>query len=203
MQREWNAFVEQVDKQVEDALRQTVKRSLQELSRSINGDVKTEVQPLFQIHVTLQGSKVEFKPSISELTQSVNSVSKEAIATTGAMPRLSEALRESTDGEGRPTFYTQISNDEDILKVLVQVMTGMREIQPRLSKYLTTWDRYKHIWDVDKDAFMRRYAKANRALGAFETDITRCAWLGLGLDRHHAVCLVRVRVRPTSRGVPG
>ena len=44
---------------------------------------------------------------------------------------------------------------------LVQVMTGMREISPRLSKYLTTWDRYKHIWDVDKDAFMRRYAKVS------------------------------------------
>ena len=52
-------------------------------------------------------------------------------------------------------------------------MTGMREILPRLQKYLNTWDRYKHIWDVDKDAFMRRYAKANRALTAFETDITR------------------------------
>ena len=74
VQREWSSFVEQVDKHVEDALRQTVKRSLQELSRSINGDAKTEVQPLFQIHVTLQGSKVEFKPSISELTQTVNSV---------------------------------------------------------------------------------------------------------------------------------
>ena len=35
-------------------------------------------------------------------------------------------------------------------------MTGMREILPRLQKYLATWDRYKHIWDVDKDAFMRR-----------------------------------------------
>ena len=88
------------------------------------------------------------------------------------IPRLSEALRDK-DADGRPSFYTQIANDEDILKVLVQVMTGMREISPRLSKYLTTWDRYKHIWDVDKDAFMRRYAKANRALGAFETDITR------------------------------
>ena len=75
VQREWSSFVEQVDKHVEDALRQTVKRSLQELSRSINGDAKTEVQPLFQIHVTLQGSKVEFKPSISELTQTVSSVS--------------------------------------------------------------------------------------------------------------------------------
>ena len=33
VQREWNAFVESIDKNVEDALRQTVKRSLQELSR--------------------------------------------------------------------------------------------------------------------------------------------------------------------------
>ena len=175
VQREWSAFVEQMDKQVEDSLVQTVKRSLQELSRSINGDAETEVQPLFQIHVTLQGSKVGFKPSIAELTQSVSSVSKDAIATTTAMPRLSEVLKEGSADEGltKPTFYMHISNDEDTLKVLVQVMTGIREIKPRLVKYLTMWDRYKHIWDVDKDAFMKRYAKANRALTAFETDITR------------------------------
>ena len=49
--------------------RQTVKRSLQELSRSINGDAKTDVQALFLIHVALHASKVEFKPSIVELTQ--------------------------------------------------------------------------------------------------------------------------------------
>ena len=67
----------------------------------------------------------------------------------------------------------KISKDDDVLKVLVHVMTGMREILPRMVKYITTWDRYKPIWDVDKDAFMRRYAKANRALTAFETDITR------------------------------
>ena len=93
------------------------------------------------------------------------------------MPRLTDALKEGADDASEeskgPSFYAHISNDEDILKVLVQVMTGMREILPRLQKYLNTWDRYKHIWDVDKDAFMRRYAKANRALTAFETDITR------------------------------
>ena len=70
-------------------------------------------------------------------------------------------------------------------QVLVQVMSGMREILPRLQKYLNTWDRYKHIWDVDKDAFMRRYAKANRALTAFETDITRYKELQVcGLPSH-------------------
>ena len=89
-----------------------VKRSLQELSRAINGDAKTEVQPehrssgtlqsspiltpapptsiapqvqpLFKIYVTLQNSKVEFKPSIPELTQTVNAVAKAAISTVGA-----------------------------------------------------------------------------------------------------------------------
>ena len=52
--------------------------------------------------------------------QTVNGISKEAIATTAAMPRLAEAL---LGGEGsdaapsKPSFYVQISNDEDILKV--------------------------------------------------------------------------------------
>ena len=133
------------------------------------------MQPLFKIYVTLQNSKVEFKPSIPELTQTVNAVAKAAISTVGEMPRLSEALAEGDAAlkEGRESFYEKISKDDDVLKVLVHVMTGMREILPRMVKYITTWDRYKHIWDVDKDAFMRRYAKANRALTAFETDIAR------------------------------
>jgi len=179
VQREWRKFVHGVDSSVEDALRQTVKRSLLELSRAINGDTKTDVQPLFQITITLQASKVEFKPAIAGdtgLTQTVNAVAKEAIATTSAMPRLADSLlASSTESKGGAlgSFYTALSNDEDVLKVLVQVMSGMREIMPKLQKYLVTWDRYKHIWDVDKDAFMRRYAKANRALTAFETDITR------------------------------
>ena len=45
VQREWTHFVENVDRGVEESLRTTVKRSLQELSRAINGDAKTEVQP--------------------------------------------------------------------------------------------------------------------------------------------------------------
>ena len=173
VQREWVSFVVSIDKAVEDALRMTVKRSMQELSRSINGDAKTEVSALFRIQVVLHASKVEFKPSIQDLTATVNTASKDAIATTSVMPRLIAALTDRPESDDAPSFYAHISNDEDILRVLVHVMTGMREILPKLQKYLNTWDRYKHIWDVDKDAFMRRYAKANRALTAFETDITR------------------------------
>ena len=205
VQREWAAFVASIDRGVEDALRTTVKKSLQELSRSINGDAKTEVQALFRIQVVLHASKVEFKPSIAELTQTVNYISKDAIATTSAVPRLTEALaNESDKKEGQPSFYSHISNDEDILKVLVQVMTGMREILPRLQKYLNTWDRYKHIWDVDKDAFMRRYAKANRQLDAFETDITRYKELQHDISSEEGVSnigFIRIDCQPLKQSL--
>ena len=69
-------------------------------------------------------SQVEFKPSIAELTQTVNTVSRDAIATTSAMPRLVDALRDDPDAESKhPSFYANISNDEDVLRVLVQVRT--------------------------------------------------------------------------------
>ena len=38
VQREWVRFTQRVDKKLEDALRATVKRSLQALSRLLNGD---------------------------------------------------------------------------------------------------------------------------------------------------------------------
>jgi dynein heavy chain len=48
VQREWVKFTVKADKKVEDALRHTVKRSLQEMSRLLNGDSKTEVLPIFR-----------------------------------------------------------------------------------------------------------------------------------------------------------
>jgi dynein heavy chain, axonemal len=50
VQREWVRFTVRVDKRMEEALHQTVRRSLQALSRLLNGDSKTEVLPIFRYH---------------------------------------------------------------------------------------------------------------------------------------------------------
>ena len=58
-------FVEQIDKSVEDALRVHGQASLQELSRSINGDAKTEVWPrFFRISVVLRTARSSSSRSI-------------------------------------------------------------------------------------------------------------------------------------------
>ena len=55
VQREWLNFTRKIDKKLEDALRTTVKKSLQELSRVLNGDKKNEVPiPIFNVRVQLE-----------------------------------------------------------------------------------------------------------------------------------------------------
>lgn len=54
---EWEKYVIKVDKLLEDSLRLCVRRSLQELIRSINFDLQTESHPLFRLTVILDESK--------------------------------------------------------------------------------------------------------------------------------------------------
>ncbi|KAG6966781.1 hypothetical protein JG688_00006600 [Phytophthora aleatoria] len=231
VQREWNRFVERSDKMLEDALRQSVKKSLQELSKAINGDAKTDPRPLFRIHVVLEDNKVEFKPFMADLTQMVNTVAKEIFNVISVVPRLvaslpqhhgnNQANADNSTANGAPAdgksdskggeevrapvtaseeptgnpdealsavdtpekveapppvvnnFYQSIFNDEEILKVLVHIMNGMSSSATELQKYLGYWDKYKLVWNQDKQAFIRRYAKANRPLQQFRADIER------------------------------
>ncbi len=45
--------MEKMDRMVEEAFHVNIKRSLQELSKSINGDGKTSPNPLFRVEVVL------------------------------------------------------------------------------------------------------------------------------------------------------
>ena len=144
--------VKEVDREVEVSLRQTVKRSLQELSRAINGDAKSEPQTLFGVKIVLENSRIDYRPTMINLTHVVNIVAKELISTVAVVPRLREVLVPETDrpavhtttdddegvirSERHPSFYSVISNDEDMLKIVVQIMNGMSSTATELQKYL-------------------------------------------------------------------
>lgn len=67
--------MEKIDSMVEDALRQTIRISLQEISKAV-GDGKSEVQPFLQVSVVLEMQQVDYKPTFEELVQMVNHVAK-------------------------------------------------------------------------------------------------------------------------------
>ena len=60
-----------------------------------------------------------------------------------------------------------------MLKIVVQVMNGMSSTATELQKYLSYWDKYKPIWEMDKESYVRRYAKANRSLKNYNDDVTK------------------------------
>jgi dynein heavy chain len=214
--------VRATDRRIEKALRQTVKRSLQELSKAINGDAKNEPHPLFKVNMVLDESKakVQFMPSMSDLSTMVKQMSKQSITTIQVgyvctctvqrrsltstsshysltfatkyslvipfittiqvVPRLTETLpsasytdvdavaaagvqfashHAASDGKHldeaaaavakvtkaakASSFYDVISNDDDILKILVNIMHGTANVAVDLGRIISHYDRYQ------------------------------------------------------------
>ncbi|WIA13292.1 hypothetical protein OEZ85_006876 [Tetradesmus obliquus] len=185
VQREWVKFTVKADKKVEDALRHTVKRSLQEMSRLLNGDSKTEVLPIFKVTMMLErNNHVELRPTIQQLFDMTQKVARDLITVVQMVPRLAlqatpRQLKELEErGEPAPpplpTYYDVISSDEDAtLRTIVQITTGITSIADPVQASLEHFEkRYKKLWDQDKDAYIRRYEKAQKPLSSYEADVS-------------------------------
>ena len=173
----WVKYIEGIDFKIEQSLRTTVKKSLSEISKAINGEGKrdgggSEIHPLFKVNVILEAQKVEFSPSFSKLQESMSKISKDMIASIAAIPRLAQKLTPDFNSNNS-RFFDIISTEEDILKIIVNIQSGMSQNATKCQVYLRNWDSYREIWEINKDAFIRRYAKLKPALTTFDADINR------------------------------
>ncbi|KAJ3024564.1 UNVERIFIED_CONTAM: Dynein heavy chain 2, axonemal [Siphonaria sp. JEL0065] len=173
---QWIKYVQKVDGFVEEALRVAVKRSLQEISKAINGEGKNrdgggEIHPLFKVNVVLEAQKVDFNPTLNTLEDSVNKIAREMISCIDVVPRLTELLE--LDKKKLPTMFSVIENEDDVLKNFASIQNGMSNNASKCQNYLRNWDSYREIWEINKDAFIRRYAKLKPPLSTFDADINR------------------------------
>lgn len=63
--------------------------------------------------------------------------------------------------------------DEEIRKIQAAVATGMTANATHLQAYLKTWDKYRDIWEINKDSFIQRYQRLNPPVTSFDADIHR------------------------------
>eukprot|EP01063_Lacrimia_lanifica_P009197 TRINITY_DN1620_c2_g3_i1.p1 TRINITY_DN1620_c2_g3~~TRINITY_DN1620_c2_g3_i1.p1 ORF type:complete len:4609 (+),score=2253.81 TRINITY_DN1620_c2_g3_i1:158-13984(+) len=193
VKREWKLFVRQVEKDIDDALRTTVKKSLQEIEKTIVGNSKTgeTAAPLFVVSAVLEAQRPELQPTIYRLSQMINEVSKELMALVKVIPRLNEVLS-FPDGEdaqaltangeaGTPpaeeqqqeSYFELISLDQEILKLMMSIMSSMTEVSNEVQKKLfMDWESpYQKIYNLEKDAFARRFAKGKRDMWQYDQHI--------------------------------
>ncbi|KAL3846382.1 hypothetical protein ACJMK2_017380 [Sinanodonta woodiana] len=171
VQQHWHRYTEKMDRMVEEAFRLNVKASLHELSKAINGDGKSAPNPLFRVKVVLEGDKVEFSPTLKTLATIVGSIGSHltnAIADIQRLPTLLTKKKSTKD-----PIYQVIARDDETKKIQSVINQGMQSNAQNLQTYLSTWDNYREIWEIHKDAFIRRYQRLNPQVSSFDADIAR------------------------------
>lgn len=200
---------------IETSLKQSVKRSLQELSKAINGDAKTDPITLFTVSLQLETSNVvSYLPSMSELSSTLSILVKDVISTITPFQRLrgqnfdevhepnnfmspvsrgasifvspkattsthfniSQAATislQSPQATNTQTFYEILQADTDILRLVKQILDGMSSTSTELQKYVSYWDKHKSLWELDKENYIRKYAKISRSCEQYDHDVMR------------------------------
>lgn len=174
----WIKYVASIDSRIENAARTAVKKSLHEISKAINGENKTrdstgEIHPLFKINLVLEGQKVDFSPSFASLENLVGKIAHDMISTVSVIPRLASILAPDPGIKLLHDLYQSISAEDDINKICSNIIAGVKNNAIKCKSSVQNWDAYREIWEINKDAFIRRYAKLKPPISTFDADINR------------------------------
>lgn len=191
VQTQWLRLVDRMHRMLEEAFRLNVKNSLLELSKAINGDGKSAPNPLFKVQVILESYeetgpaqygtdntqpitktkfRVNFSPTLDQLAHLVNSIGQ--MHLTNSIATIVKPRHDVFPKNKQPIYLT-LSRDEDKVKIEQQVATGMKKNADLLEQYLTTWNNFREIWEIEKTMFLRRYEQRNPTVSTFDGDIAR------------------------------
>ena len=103
VQKQWISFVRKVDECLKNAFVAAIKKTLSEISKTMNGDKKTEPQSVFGMNIMLQRDlegnyNVGCSPSMQEMSDLIRALCDNTMSCVAKIPRLIEAL--NTDRKG-------------------------------------------------------------------------------------------------------
>ncbi len=173
VQTAWQRHVQSIDRQILGSLFHCVKTSLRVLSNAVDGhSLNGESQPLFSVGVILRNGTIECRPSMIEITNTINAVAKELIVITKSVCSFSPSYCDENNAINariKGTFYEEISSDKNILNAVVQIMNATASCMSSIQRKMLEWESYRSLWEMDKDSFLRRYSKTKQ--NTFEKDI--------------------------------
>ena len=188
VQREWRGYVNKTDKRIEEALKRAMKSSLQELARALKassassgqageaeaGGGSGEVYPLFKVQAVLEGIRMDFRPSINQVKDLLQSVCRDMTLVLTNFERLEaakltpEAVVSAAEasaiaqkgvtigdadgsGESSSTYFEEISKDEEsVIRHVKEVLKLFNACSLKLNEKLKWWSgSYQPIVSLD------------------------------------------------------
>ena len=222
---QWTDFIFHVDERVREAVHKMMMGSLQDLSRAVQGDARSDPRPflLERLKIDKSTGQVVCSPSMMERTQLVNSTIRDMFSTIIAIPRLTEVLqsqlvakREEVQSasprkhqhsassgasptrvesprsiEALPSLQSILVEDFDLLRVMSQIMNAIATTTAVVTTYVNKWTKYKNLWEVDKQTSMRRFAKVDRSLAQYKTEVMKYRRLQIAIQAEPSSHIVR------------
>ena len=113
---------------------------------------------------------------------------KEAAASGSGGSAAPTAMLPSA-GSGKLTFFHMVSADEDVLTMLTAIMSALNEHSSKeLQRHKQTFenDKYRSLWDKDKESTFSRFAKKANPLSNYENHIQSYRLLAEEIRTHEA-----------------
>jgi len=132
------------------------------------GSATGESKILFVLIALLDSTVVQSRPTVIEVTHAINTVVKEMISSLKVIPSLTDHdfFMKKLDENGAEnassksvTFHDSISNDEDVLQLVLKIMNETIRSATEVRNKLLFWDQFKNLWTLTKNRLSENMPK--------------------------------------------
>ncbi|KAM3963696.1 LOW QUALITY PROTEIN: dynein heavy chain 2, axonemal kl-2 [Aphomia sociella] len=166
MAEHWVKYVRRFDRLLEDALRLSIKSTMQNMYKCVHGDGTMAPSPLIKMDLCLSNKIIIYLPSSHEIRETFTTILEEIVHITSTIPRLFEKFALPSGGLKR--FYEAIQIDTDCNKLQSLIDAEIDFNINLINDHIRMWEPYSHIWTVDKNEFLNKYREEKHTAADFD-----------------------------------
>ncbi|NWJ04820.1 DYH10 protein, partial [Crypturellus undulatus] len=158
------------ENRIYQVLIQLILKNLQSFNASIVANV-----PLFQTETILSAPEIILQPNASEIDKMTVECIRDCVEVTKHFVRWMHGTciecppqRVEEDEVITLNFYSDISQNPQIIEQAVLITQNVHKLLAFLSNYLNRWKRYRLLWKLDKDIVMEKFAARKPACVIFD-----------------------------------
>jgi len=171
---ECNKLVEHYVHFMYTALLGCAKNSLNSLKKRVSARAHTSFlyteRPFFELEVQLVAPHVRLTPTLEEVQSAIN---KCATAVLGCSKQLYEWNQEDVAEENRASFFAKITNDIEIVRVVLLLTGSIRGTRVQVEEFLNTFDKFAWMWKSDADAIYKEFVKKDPNVDDYERELLK------------------------------
>ncbi|XP_033219684.1 dynein heavy chain 2, axonemal [Belonocnema kinseyi] len=167
---EWSIYLMKMDTLLEEAFRLCLKNSMNVMYEALHGDGTTAPSPLLLLEADLLDNKINFVPSLIEISKVIEDVHLSLLQSLKSFPRLLQKFLKQPHVK---PFWEMYAHDSEINRLQQACNNEVAFCFSQIQDYLKTWEPFRDLWEVNKDMFIERYEKLDPSVASFDSDISR------------------------------